>query len=182
VWYGLSWHLTYGRSAAGPLAGWLEAPNFDARWYHGKIGRHCSPVSCIAWLGGVVVVTRKYLSAPISFFATSQRDLIFDEASERRGEFGSGCTPPPVATRSPEVPDERLCLVVENFSVEKRLLPLEVECLERRNHVVQGEIERICFGIGEGIGIVEGFLEDGSKLGIVEHRKMSFAQQGLALA
>jgi hypothetical protein len=31
VWCGLLWRLTYGRSAAGPLAGWLEAPEFNAR-------------------------------------------------------------------------------------------------------------------------------------------------------
>jgi hypothetical protein len=41
--------LTYGRSAAGPLAGWLVAPEFNAKLYHGSIGRRCgrsAAVSC----------------------------------------------------------------------------------------------------------------------------------------
>ena len=45
-------HLTYGRSAAGPLTGWLEAPEFNARFYHGTIGRRCgrSAAAPVRWL------------------------------------------------------------------------------------------------------------------------------------
>jgi hypothetical protein len=41
--------LTSGRSAAGPLAGWIGAPEFNSKLYHGSIGLRCgrsAAVSC----------------------------------------------------------------------------------------------------------------------------------------
>jgi len=41
-----------GAQLPDPLAGKFEAPDFDAKEYHGSIERRCGTVSCSALLGG----------------------------------------------------------------------------------------------------------------------------------
>jgi len=95
-----------------PLAGWLEASDFDAKGYHGSIERCCGTVSCSAGLGACPAL-------PLRGISTCMED------AKNHGATGSD----EVENRVRKAAHERATNMMANFG--KRFW-MNVECLENR--------------------------------------------------
>ena len=101
-----------GAQLPGPLAGWLGAPDFDAKEYHGSIERCCGTVSCSAGLGACPAL-------PLRGISTCMKDAKNHGAADSDD----------VENRVRKATHERTTNMMANFG--KRFW-MSVECFEHR--------------------------------------------------